>query len=380
MKIVLISNYINHYMLPLIEELINLGCDAWFVETDMLPENLRKGGFYDYGERPYFVRAWQDKVSKSKMEQLAIEADVLIIGNKPKMLEWKRLRQDKLTFEISERPLKKGIINAISPVVSKTQLFYHLLFYNKPVYMLCLSSYTAKDEYRLHAFKDRCYQFGYFPRIPVINVEEVLDSKPKGKIRIIWCARFIKWKHPEQVVLLAEKLKGDGYDFEINMIGGGVEYLNIEKLIKEKDVRDCVHLLGNHPNNAVLKMMSEHHIFLFTSDKNEGWGVVLNEAMGQCCCPVAAREIGAVPALLKNDINGKVYAAKSLDSLYNAMKDLLDNPAKIRKMATQAYDTVQQEWNPVNAAKCLYDLFKATLSGKPYTKPEGICSKAYPIE
>ena len=366
-------------MLPLVEELIIIGCETWFVETDSLPENLRKGGFNDYGERPYFVRAWQDAESKSKMEKLAIEADVLIIGNKPKMLEWKRLRQGKLTFEISERPLKKGIINAISPVISKTQLFYHLLFYNKPVYMLCLSSYTATDEYRLHAFKERCYQFGYFPRITELNVQEVLDSKPSGKIRIIWCARFIKWKHPELVVLLAEKLKRDGYDFEINMIGSGVEYPNIEKMINDEDVRDCVHLLGNHPNNEVLKMMSEHHIFLFTSDKNEGWGVVLNEAMGQCCCPVAAKEIGAVPALLKNDVNGKVFAANSLDSLYNAMKDLLDNPAKIRDMAIQSYNTVQQEWNPVNAAKCLYDLCKAKLDGIDYTKARGICSNAYPI-
>ena len=361
-------------MLPLVEELIKLGCETWFVETDMLPNHLRKGGFYDYGERPYFVRAWQNADSKSKMEQLALEADVLIIGNKPKMIEWKRLRHGKLTFEMSERPLKKGIINIISPVILKNQLLYHLFFYNKPVYMLCLSSYTATDEYRMHAFKDRCFQFGYFPRIQNLNVEEVLNSKPKGKIRIIWCARFIKWKHPELAVMVAEKLKRDGYDFEINMIGGGVEYPNIQKMIKVKDVSDCVHLLGNHPNDEVLKMMSEHHIFLFTSDKKEGWGVVLNEAMGQCCCPVAAKEIGAVPALLKNDVNGKIYDAKSLDSLYNAMKELLDSPDKIREMAAQAYNTVQQEWNPVNAAKCLYDLCMSKLQNDNYSQDNGICS------
>jgi len=379
MEIVIISNCINHYMLPLVEELISLGCEVWFVETEQLPAHLRKSGFSEYGDRDYFVRAWQDKASRAKMEQLALRADVLIIGNEPKLLELKRLRQGKLTFEISERPLKRGLVNAFSPVIFKTQAFYHLFFYKRPVYMLCLSAYTATDEYRLKAFRGRCYKFGYFPRIPDQDVKAVLEAKPKGKVRIIWCARFIKWKHPELAVLLAEKLKAAGYDFEINMIGGGPLYKSIEKLVTDKKVGDCVHLLGNYPNAEVLKLMAAHHIFLFTSDRNEGWGVVLNEAMGQCCCPVAADAIGSVPSLLQNGVNGRVFESGSLDSLFSSMRELLDHPQSIGEMAEKAYLTVRDEWNPAEAAKCLLELCEAKLCNKPYLKASGVCSLAYPI-
>jgi hypothetical protein len=50
MEIVIISNCINHYMLPLVEELISLGCEVWFVETEQLPAHLRKSGFSEYGD------------------------------------------------------------------------------------------------------------------------------------------------------------------------------------------------------------------------------------------------------------------------------------------------------------------------------------------
>ena len=77
-------------------------------------------------------------------------------------------------------------------------------------------------------------------------------------IKIIWCARFIEWKHPEMAVLLAERLHNKGYDFELNMIGSGKLYGKIERMINDKGLSSCVHLLGNYPNEEVLRMMEEH--------------------------------------------------------------------------------------------------------------------------
>jgi glycosyltransferase involved in cell wall biosynthesis len=41
-------------------------------------------------------------------------------------------------------------------------------------------------------------------------------------------------------------------------------------------------------------------VFIFTSDRNEGWGAVLNEAMGSGCAVVAADLIGSVPYLIEH--------------------------------------------------------------------------------
>lgn len=381
MKIVFVSNFINHYQIPLSDELYKLtGGEYHFIEAEEMADSFRKGGFADH-ERPYILRAWKSKEERERAFKLAEAADVMIAGGGKFILpyERKRLKHNKLTLEYGERPLKRGFINAFSPTNILTQLNYHFLFYNKPFYKLCVSGYTANDMYFQHCFKGRCYKFGYFPAIPQQDVDAVLHSRGKNqRVKIIWCARMIGWKHPEMAVLLAEKLRQSDYDFEINMIGSGVLKTQIERLIHEKNLSDYVHLIGNYPNQEVLRMMAEHDIFLFTSDRNEGWGVVLNEAMGQVCCPVASNLIGATPFLLKNKENGMVFESGNIHSLYDSVKYLLDNPAQMKQMATSAYQTVNAVWTPHVAAERLYYFCNALLNNKPIPYEEGPLSIALP--
>ena len=56
--------------------------------------------------------------------------------------------------------------------------------------------------------------------------------------------------------------------------------------------------------------MKKHHIYCLTSDKNEGWGAVLNEAMSSGCCPVSSIEAGATPYLVKDGVNGFSFDLK----------------------------------------------------------------------
>ena len=78
-------------------------------------------------------------------------------------------------------------------------------------------------------------------------------------------------------------------------------------MIREKKLEDCVHMLGAMSPDEVRKHMEQANIFLFTSDRNEGWGAVLNEAMNSGCAVVASHAIGSVPYLIKNGNNGYIY-------------------------------------------------------------------------
>lgn len=380
MKIVLVTNIVNHYMLPLIEELNKMdGVEAYCVETMELPQKYVKIGFLKFEDRKTIIRSWKDKKSWNQAMNLALTADVMIIGASPRVFERERLKRNLLTFEYMERPLKRGFFNMFSPTNIKNQLHYHLLFKNKPLYMLCFSAFVAYDQYRMHAFKDKCYKFCYLPKIEEQVVDDVMSLKRKSsKIKILWCARFLNWKHPEMAVLLAERLAKDGYDFEINMIGSGALLPKIQGLIKQKGVQNYVNLLGNFPNPEVLKIMKEHHIYLFTSDQREGWGVVLNEAMGQLCCPIASDRLGASPYLISHKQNGLFFKSEDMDSLYQSAKYLLDNPDRMEDMAINAYRTVHDVWSPHYVAERFVRLSQALLSGNksPYT--EGPCSLSTP--
>ena len=370
-------------MLPLVEELNFIGgVEAYFVETDPLPESLKKGGFSNYEDDHSIIRTWKGREYWNTAMELALDSDVMIIGSSsPKVFVQKRLAKGLLTFEYSERPLKRGWLNYLSPTNMRNQYYYHLVLGNKPLYMLCYSAFTALDEYKMHSFRGRCYKFGYLPRIENVDVDKYLKFKrQEGKIKMVWCARFIKWKHPELPVLLAMKLVNDGYDFEINMIGSGVLFEKTKKLILKNNLQNHVHLLGNYPNKEVLKIMRMHDVFLFTSDKREGWGVVLNEAMGQVCCPVASNLIGATPYLLSHKKNGMIFESENLESLYGSVKYLLDNPTLMKEYALNAYHTVFEMWNPKFVAERFCNLCNALLSGSVTPYESGPCSLAAPTD
>ena len=247
---------------------------------------------------------------------------------------------------------------------------------------MCQSAFLANDLRLLgDVYLERCYKFAYFTEIPPVDIDTVISKRRKDKIQIVWCARFVDWKHPEIPLRLAKRLLESGRkDFEIMMIGANTTPLwkTIKKRIEIEHLEDNVKLTGGMPNSQVLSRMRESHIFLFTSDRGEGWGAVLNEAMGAGCACVASNEIGAVPFLLSNKENGLIFKSRSEESLFDKIVYLFDNP-EIRECYSQrAYRTITTEWSADNAAKRLVELSESILSGDEVSFEEGPCSKAYP--
>ena len=124
--------------------------------------------------------------------------------------------------------------------------------------------------------------------------------------------------------------------------------------------------------------MEKSEIYLFTSDRQEGWGAVLNESMNSACAVVANSAIGSVPFMIKDQHNGFIYKSGNVDDLYKKVKCLIDNPDKVKKAGLAAYNTCVNEWNAENAAKRFYALAKAVLHGEenPDIFADGVCSKA----
>lgn len=82
-------------------------------------------------------------------------------------------------------------------------------------------------------------------------------------------------------IKMAEELINEGYDFELNMIGCGDLYEKMGALVKTKKLTNCVRLLGSLSNKCVIDEMRMNHIFLFTSNRNEGWGSFLMKLWGK---------------------------------------------------------------------------------------------------
>ena len=162
----------------------------------------------------------------------------------------------------------------------------------------------------------------------------------------------------------------------MSIIGNGEMNAQLEKMITDNNLSDCVEMLGAMPPEKVREHMERADIFLFTSDFHEGWGAVMNESMNSGCAVVASHAVGSVPFLIQDGVNGIVYKNGNQRDLNRAVKELLDNPEKRRKMGCAAYQTMTEQWNGETAARRFLTLCDALKNGGNTPYDDGPCSKA----
>lgn len=376
MKFAFFSNVLNHHQVMIADELYNqLRGDFYFVSTIPTNQTYLKGG-EDYSlTKEYCVRAFESTEKENLAFNLAKNADVCIFGADSLKYAIERAKYGQgLTFEVAERWLKRGLLNLCSPRLLRWLFTYHFIFPKKNWYKLCASSYTSQDDEKLLAYKNRHYRWGYFVSPKQNNEKECFEKNLP--VRILWCSRFLKWKHPELVAYLAAKLKKDGYEFVIDMIGDGEIKEKMCALADKLCVSDLIRFHGSIVNDEVNKRMAESDLFLFTSDKNEGWGVVMNEAMNNECCVVASDAIGSTHFLVNDGETGLIFKSCNIESLYEKVKWLLDNPEERIRIAKNGYKSITEIWSPQNAVKNLLALIDDLKNGKETPITVGPCSKA----
>lgn len=368
-----------------------LGNDFRFVAT--LPRNEKelKGGD-DYSTRPYCILAAESKKNHIRAMEMAVNAEVCVFGacSQEYAVERAKKNPQGLSFEMGERWLKHGWLTIGSPVFRKWAWNYYRYYSKANFYKLCCSSFTAGDDEKLHAYKGRHFKWGYFTEVSSEisdKPDETLNMKHESgepSVRLMWCARFLLWKHPELVIELAAKLKRDGYNVAIDMYGDEPSTPSrntyprnqLLALIDKLNVEDIVTLKGNRPNGEILKAMQEGDIFLFTSDRGEGWGAVANESMANGCVLVASDAIGSTRYLVKHKETGMIFRSCDLDSLYEQVKYLLDNPDVCKQISEAGRESMVKLWSPANAARSLLQLIDDLQNGNDTSITEGPCSKA----
>lgn len=391
MKIVFYSLILNNHQANVADELWELtGHSYCFVELANLQGEHRKGDTHDYGDRPYLLRAWESGENYSKAMELARTADVCVFsGVQALPFQRERLKLGLLSFDMSERWLKRGLVNLFSPAIFKMFLAYYLGGWkHKPLYKLCCSAFAADDHHKLGMYRGRCFKWGYFTRVEKIDAEALLHESDDGSTPLMWCARYLTWKHPELPLLMAARLKANGYRFTLDMYGGGKYDPAARRMTASLGITDVVHFVGNKPNDELLADMRRHSIFLFTSDRNEGWGAVANESMANGCVLVASDAIGSTPYLIKDGITGLSFRSSrtscsfnnpdkaALDSLYEKVKWLLDNPAEMDNIRNRSIKRMQELYNPRTAAERLLTLIDCLQKGSETSFTDGPCSKA----
>lgn len=374
MQMVFVSNYFNHHQLSFCDALYELQEGSFcFLQTQPMEEERVKMG-WQAEERPYVYYTQPDGTTTSGTEafmgknpgeettghewrHLLLTADVVIFGGcDDESYIRERLAAGKPIFRYDERLYKEGQWKAISPRGLLQKYKDHTRYRKAPVYFLCAGAYVPCDLGIIHAYPEKMLRFGYFPETREYAPGEPFLRKKKGSI--LWAARMIDWKHPELVVKTAAYLKEhlEEIPFHITMIGGGEFEEGMHRLAEELGVTDKITFAGFRGPEEVRAAMEESEIYLVTSDRKEGWGAVVNEAMNSGCAVVADHMIGAAPWMIRQRENGILYRDGCEQQLQEYVAELLQDPAECRRLGEAAQRTVRTEWNARTAAERLVRL------------------------
>ncbi|MDB8545639.1 glycosyltransferase [Turicibacter sanguinis] len=381
MRVTFISNYLTHHQIPFCEEMYKiLGDDFKFISTIPMENEREKMGWKLSQQYPYEIKLYKNKEIKNEILNLIDNSDVVIIGSAKDELIINRLKNNKITFKYSERLYKGGlnITNLLKSIASAW--LHHGRFQKYPLYMLCASAYTAHDVKIFGNYKNRTFKWGYFPEVTKYNLDILLNKKKHKIVEILWCGRLIELKHPELALLVLHKLLDEGYECHLTMIGSGPLAEILHHQANVYGVENKVTFIDFLPHSEVRYYMEKANIYLFTSDFNEGWGAVLNEAMNSGCAIIASHAIGSVPFLVKHNKNGLIYRNGDTSDLYQNIKYLLDNRDIIEKLGMQAYETIINMWNAEIAAKRFINLVQDISNKEKIRYIDGPCSVATDIK
>ncbi len=377
---VFVSNYLNHHQIPFCNAMYELCKGSFaFVQTEPVEEERVRMGWAERVQQPYLKLYYQEE---EECKRLISDAQILLFGGcEDESYIEGRLEKGKTVIRCSERLYRTGQWKAVSPRGLKKKYHDHTRYRKAPVYLLCAGAYVPSDFSIVRAYPGKMYCWGYFPETKHYDVDRLLAGKgfkdacsggAEAADRmadtagvasmadrapyILWAARMIDLKHPELPLETAAYLKSRGLSFHMDMIGGGAMEEQVKALRAEYGLEKEVGLLGFLSPEQVREHMEKADIFLFTSDRQEGWGAVANEAMNSGCALIANHMIGAVPYLVKDGENGLIYRDGDRRELFALAEKLVKDRELCARLGRSAYRTITEVWNAESAAEALWEL------------------------
>lgn len=381
MIITFFSNYYNHHQAALCEALSKLeGVEFYFIETEPM-ESFRQNMGWTVEDFPDFViKAHANEESRQMALHLSDISDVVMIGSAPEWYVEKRIAENKLTLRYTERPMKEGVIKMFIPRLAKK--FYKLHFKNrkKDIFVLGASAYAAWDYSILKSYPGKCLKFGYFPEGEKLSYEELSEIKDESRTdnipTILWMGRFLKLKRADLLIRALGEISKKNIPFRLKLIGNGEEENNLKALASSLLPQGSYSFEDFVKPKEARKKMQQSDIYVMTSNKLEGWGSVIYEALSEGCAVVASHACGCTPWLVKDKETGFVFKSGDYHSLAKKLEILLRDEEGRKDCGRNAYMNMQKNWNPQIAAKRIKEFTQSYLDGKTKLFDEGPLSRA----
>jgi len=161
---------------------------------------------------------------------------------------------------------------------------------------------------------------------------------PVDGVIVLYASKFMRRKHPDHMIHAMARLRDKGRDATLFMVGTGEMERELRDLTNSLAIRNVV--FGGFINQAELpKVYAASDIFVLPSE-NEPWGLIVNEVMCAGMPVVVSKEVGCVPDLVKDGVNGYHITPGDIGSLATALEKLLADDSLRRRMGAASLSII----------------------------------------
>lgn len=169
----------------------------------------------------------------------------------------------------------------------------------------------------------------------------ILDRKyisPK-RFRLLYLGRMTSDKGVIELLHALKKLKVIGYKFDLKLVGEGEYMKELIDLVSELELKENVSFEGAVFKPETIKQYFINSDCYILGSYHEGFPRTLYEAM-IFGTPILTTFVGGISALMQDRINCIEITPKSIESMYEALKLMMDDYTMLEPLAKNATETV----------------------------------------
>jgi colanic acid/amylovoran biosynthesis glycosyltransferase len=186
--------------------------------------------------------------------------------------------------------------------------------------------------------------------------------------QIFFVGRLAPVKGLHLLIAAVDLLCKEGRDVRLRLIGDGPERWKLETDVKRRGLNSRVVFEGQIHTDQVRVLLNDADVFAMSSFA-EGVPVVLMEAMS-LMIPCVAPQIGGIPELIRNGIDGLLVPPSNHVELARAIAILMDEPTLRRRLGETGREQVLERYNLSRNTERLANVFRNRLTPAPATSDD----------
>ncbi len=188
---------------------------------------------------------------------------------------------------------------------------------------------------------------------------------PRHLNSILMVCRIEKDKGIQYMVRAMPEVLKSISDITLIVVGDGSYKSVIQKLIDDLFLHDCVNLTGTVPLEQLPEIYNSHTIFVNSTIRQNGYDLSIIEAMS-CGRPVVCTNIGSIPTLITNNVNGIFVKKKDISKLASVVISLFKDEKKCRTLGDSARKTILESFTNEEMVDKTIDVYQEVIRNYKY--------------